>query len=328
MRRGRIPALPVSTIRSIRPGCSAAMTIPMRPPLEWPTRSHALDAETVEQCDAPGRVLVHRPRHVGLGGRAEAGQVGDDETCAPAAGRRGSVRTARTTHPTHGAGAAAFRCRGFPRAARGCSLVTSAMLGPVPARAGVQPGLPVSSHVSIDDVVASRSRWRAVAIATSRSSSIAKGHAGRLPQVERERARKGVQLVDEKGVTFGRHQEVDSGDAGRSDRTKGSHRSVLDAPGQRLGDRRGDHALRALHAGRGRLRTAFSLATAEIFVRVAERSRALRLLAHRHLDIVPPAEHRAVDLDDAVLRSLGEDRRVVPEREVERRIELLASFDA
>ena len=38
--RGRMPALPASTIRSIRPGYVAAITIPIRPPLEWPIRSH------------------------------------------------------------------------------------------------------------------------------------------------------------------------------------------------------------------------------------------------------------------------------------------------
>ena len=55
------------------------MTIPIRPPLEWPTRSQVLDAETVEQRDAPVRVLVHRPRRVRLRGGAEARQIRDDE---------------------------------------------------------------------------------------------------------------------------------------------------------------------------------------------------------------------------------------------------------
>ena len=60
-------------------------------------------------------------------------------------------------------GAANFHAR-----TRGCSLVTSVMLARSPALAGVQPGLPVSSHVSIDAWSPRSSRWRSVAIATRR----------------------------------------------------------------------------------------------------------------------------------------------------------------
>src|ERR1700689_431315 len=42
-----------------------------------------LDAEAVEECDAPVRVLVHRPGGVRLRGHAESGEIGNDELPAP-----------------------------------------------------------------------------------------------------------------------------------------------------------------------------------------------------------------------------------------------------
>ncbi len=78
----------------------------------------------------------------------------------------------------------------------------------------------------------------------------------------------------------------------------------------------------------GALAPPFALGAAEVFVGVAQRARRLRLLARRDLDVVTASEYRAVDLDDAVLCSFGEDRRVISERKVERGIELLARLDA